>query len=261
MKRCYFRIIFSVGVLVIFSSCVEFTEIFRPKTSADIRVSKKPFRDESSNNADYAEVRDFIVTSKGVYYFVKPGDSLKSIARQFKYDPEEVAQINDLFESSLVVGRRIFIPNKKTRDDYLSVTRVIKESKLEKDRSKGTVKFIYPLQEYVLTSRFGMRRGRLHSGLDLAAKVGTPIYAVADGRVIFAKRFAGYGNLIVVKHDKNYFSAYAHASNLMVSQGGKVRQGQQIGAVGMTGRSTGPHLHFEIHKGVTAIDPASILPQ
>mgnify|MGYP001583466374 CR=1 FL=1 len=137
---------------------------------------------------------------------------------------------------------------------------MIKESKLEKDRSKGTVKFTYPLKDSVLTSRFGMRRGRLHSGLDLAAKVGTPIYAVADGRVIFAKRFAGYGNLIVLKHDKNYFSAYAHASNLMVSQGGKVRQGQQIGAVGMTGRSTGPHLHFEIHKGVTAIDPATVLP-
>ena len=125
MKRHYFRIIFSISVLVIFSSCVEFTEIFNPKTSADLRASKKPFRDEtpdevseSTDNTNDTEVRDLIVTSKGLYYFVKPGDSLKSIARQFKYDPEEVAQINDLFESSLVVGRRVNIPNKKTRDDY-----------------------------------------------------------------------------------------------------------------------------------------------
>ncbi len=201
-----------------------------------------------------------ITTKQGTYYFVGPGDALATIAERYKIPAVELAQINNLFEGELTIGRRLFIPNKRTKADFLDVTEIIKHEKIIKDRSNKKPNFKWPLDTYVQTSPFGWRRGRFHAGLDLSIKPGTPIYAAADGSVVYSKRFAGYGNLIVIKHAQNYYTAYAHTQSVFVTEGKKVKQGAQIATVGMTGRSSGPHLHFEVHKGADAIDPVTVMP-
>jgi len=114
----------------------------------------------------------------------------------------------------------------------------------------------------VFTSGYGWRWGRMHRGIDLANNVGTPIMAARTGRVVFSGwHDGGYGYLVTLQHPDGSRSLYAHNSRLMVSNGQDVRQGTVIALMGSTGRSTGPHLHFEIHPpGAGAVDPLGMLP-
>jgi murein DD-endopeptidase MepM/ murein hydrolase activator NlpD len=111
------------------------------------------------------------------------------------------------------------------------------------------------------TSGFGMRmhpidhEERLHSGMDIAAPAGTPIQAAAAGQVVFSGTQAGYGNVVVIQHEEGYSTLYAHNTANLVSVGTTVSQGQPIATVGSTGRSTGPHLHFEVRKDGKRLDP------
>lgn len=107
-----------------------------------------------------------------------------------------------------------------------------------------------------LTSPFGRRWGRLHAGIDLAAGIGSPIRAVAKGTVIDAGTESGYGKTIRIVHPDGVVSVYGHMSALLVKTGDKVGAGEQIGREGNTGRSTGPHLHFEIRINGTPVNPA-----
>ncbi len=115
--------------------------------------------------------------------------------------------------------------------------------------------------EGTISSGFGWRWGRVHKGIDIAAPVGTPVWAVASGVVEFAGwDDSGYGNMIDIRHHDGFLTRYAHLSDIYAQQGSVVNQSQVIGAVGTTGNSTGPHLHFEIIplSGV-AVDPISYL--
>ena len=105
------------------------------------------------------------------------------------------------------------------------------------------------------TSGFGMRWGRLHAGTDMAGPVGTPIYASADGVVTEAGWVSGYGRLIKIKHEFGVETRYGHLSAIKVSKGQRVSRGERIGDMGNSGRSTGPHLHYEIRVGGNPIDP------
>jgi murein DD-endopeptidase MepM/ murein hydrolase activator NlpD len=111
-----------------------------------------------------------------------------------------------------------------------------------------------------ITSHFGWRRSpftrrsEFHAGVDLGAPRGTPVYAAAAGEVIQSHYKSGYGNLIIIKHG-TYKTYYAHLRRFLVRKGERVEKGQQIGQVGSTGFTTGPHLHYEIHKNGTALDP------
>jgi murein DD-endopeptidase MepM/ murein hydrolase activator NlpD len=114
--------------------------------------------------------------------------------------------------------------------------------------------FIWPV-EGVVVSGYGMRWGRLHEGIDIAAATGTPIWAAAAGTVIYAGWLGGYGNLVVLDHGNGLSTAYAHASAILVSVGRRVFQGETIAVVGSTGNSSGPHLHFEVRVNGVAVDP------
>lgn len=112
----------------------------------------------------------------------------------------------------------------------------------------------------VLTSGYGMRWGRLHRGIDIAAPVGTPILAAATGEVVDVGWHGGYGNLVKLKHLDGSFTIYAHNHRNLVSYGQQVNQGEQIAEMGSTGYSTGSHLHFEIHsKNHEVINPLALL--
>lgn len=119
---------------------------------------------------------------------------------------------------------------------------------------------IFPVQGR-LTSNFGYRRdpfngsSDFHPGQDIAAPTGTPIMAPADGQVTFVGRKGGYGNFVVIDHGNGLVTRYAHLSSFQVSEKQMVRRGEVIGAVGSTGRSTGPHLHYEVMIGDQKVNP------
>lgn len=125
----------------------------------------------------------------------------------------------------------------------------------------GRLGFIWPARG-VLSSGYGWRWGRQHRGIDIANDVGTPIVAAADGRIIFAGwSEGGYGFLVEIQHPDGTLTRYGHNSKIMVKRGQSVGQGDVIALMGNTGRSTGPHLHFEILPlGRQAVNPLPLLP-
>jgi len=124
----------------------------------------------------------------------------------------------------------------------------------------GTMR--WPLDAYIVSSDYGARWGKMHKGLDLAADVGEPVLAIADGEVIYAgDGLRGYGNVVILRHDRKTSSLYAHNSELKVKQGDIVKQGTLIALLGNTGHSTGPHVHFEIRDGDLAVNPRDRLPK
>jgi murein DD-endopeptidase MepM/ murein hydrolase activator NlpD len=125
-------------------------------------------------------------------------------------------------------------------------------------RSNG---FVWPTTG-TFTSGYGPRWGRMHRGIDIAGPVGTPIVAAASGVVVRSGwNSGGYGNLVDIRHADGSLTRYAHNSRLLVREGQQVNQGQQIAAMGSTGFSTGPHLHFEIHlPGTGTVNPMAHLP-
>jgi murein DD-endopeptidase MepM/ murein hydrolase activator NlpD len=118
-----------------------------------------------------------------------------------------------------------------------------------------------PVEGVRLSSDYGMRTHpvlggrRAHSGVDLAGATGTPVYATADGIVSRADRFGSYGNYIAIEHGGELQTRYAHLSGFEVTAGQRVVKGQLIGYIGSTGRSTGPHLHYEVRVAGEAVDP------
>jgi len=123
----------------------------------------------------------------------------------------------------------------------------------------------YPFRG-AITSTFGHRENpftgsnvETHKGLDIRAPMGAPVKAMAKGQVVFAGKKGGYGNCIVLRHGNGFETLYGHLSKILVKNGQTIEIGQQIGKVGSTGRSTGPHLHYEIHRNGKKINPQSFL--
>ena len=155
-----------------------------------------------------------------------------------------------LYEKKVVVATTTKYPN-------------VNVSGFSTSRSTTTAKnlgisFIKP-SSGVVTSRFGARWGRTHTGIDLGAPTGTPIKAAAGGTVIFSGWKGTLGKLVVISHGNGVQTYYAHCSSLLVSSGDTVSAGQLIAKMGNTGRSTGPHLHFEIRVNGSAINPQSYI--
>lgn len=119
----------------------------------------------------------------------------------------------------------------------------------------------WPTNPNTITSDFGIRNDPLnrsssfHSGIDIRGQYGTPVYATADGRVTLAKYYGSYGNTIKIKHSDTYETLYGHLMSMDVEQGDMVKKGDIIGEIGSTGRSTGPHLHYEVLQNGEPVDP------
>lgn len=184
-----------------------------------------------------------ILPISGVRHVVSKGDTLASIAKKYNGDKDEIIAYNNLNkEESLTAGSIIIIP-----DGEVSVH--------NQSGSVSKPSIISGLKEFVgyyLRPIVGGRRSQGlhgHNGVDIAAPIGTPILASADGEVIISKTGGwngGYGSYIVIKHKNGTQTLYSHNSQNIVSVGDFVKQGDVIGYVGTTGKVTGPHLHFEI---------------
>ncbi|MFN7898550.1 MAG: peptidoglycan DD-metalloendopeptidase family protein [Synechococcaceae cyanobacterium] len=212
---------------------------------------------------------------------VKIGDTLLRIAERYGLSSSELLRLNPGLESArLVVGSQVRLAQSSPARNRLllglmpSTSGGISwpetpdyepgrgSSPVEPYRGGSVQKFIWPAQG-VFTSGYGWRWGRMHKGIDVANNVGTPIVAVQRGRVSFAGwHDGGYGYLVEITHEDGTMTRYGHNIRLLVQEGQEVEQGQVISQMGSTGRSTGPHLHFEIHPpGQGATNPLQFLPE
>jgi len=213
---------------------------------------------------------------------VSRGETIWHVARTYRIDVQSLAEFNAIEDPrEAKVGMQLRIPPRPKKPGYkhlytgASKGRFKKGSKRGKKNNstlamRGAVrrdkievnhgKFIWPVQGAVV-SRFGMRNGRRHDGVDIKAAVGERINAAGNGKVVFSGQMRGYGKLILLRHKDNFFTSYAHNDKNFVKKGQSVKQGQKIGLVGRTGRTTGPHLHFEIRKGQIARNPQFFLPK
>ncbi|HEY4525245.1 MAG TPA: M23 family metallopeptidase [Candidatus Paceibacterota bacterium] len=190
-----------------------------------------------------------ILPVTGVKYTVKKGDTLSSIAKRFSGDGSEIASFNGIDESALSVGTELIIPDGEIAAPAPKPKTSGTAAKASVSvRSGATIgSFMSPLSSYKRTQ--GIHG---YNGVDLAASSGTSIMASAAGEVIVARGSGyngGYGSYVVIQHADGSQTLYAHQSKVIVSVGQAVVQGQVIGYVGSTGKSTGAHLHFEIRNG------------
>ena len=152
--------------------------------------------------------------------------------------------------------------NIKERELQLSI---LKDILSKEELAKGMEPLGWPVTKGWVSSKFGYRvspfsgRREYHSGIDIAGTEGMPIYALASGVVKYARRFENYGNTIEINHGNGYSTRYAHNQANLVKEGQTVKQGDAIGLLGNTGRSTGAHLHFEVLKGNRQINPEKYL--
>ena len=182
-----------------------------------------------------------ILPVTGIQHTVQKGETIQSIVKKYKGDLDEVLQYNDLSENSvLAVGDVITIPDGEIEMPvYSSAGTVVRGT----GGPSYAGYYIRPVQ--------GIKTQGLHgyNAVDLGAPIGTPIVAAAAGTVILSRSYGwngGYGNYVVLKHNNGTQTLYAHMVRPIVTQGQYVVQGQVIGYVGTTGKSTGPHLHFEV---------------
>jgi len=184
-------------------------------------------------------------------HVVKQGENLYRIAKRYGVSVEELKRANGIRDvTNVQIGTRLRIPSR-------SGTRVTKQAA---PAPKRQTQFRWPVRGKLM-SKYGRRNGRPHEGIDLAASPGTPIYAAAPGRVIYSDNgLGGYGNVVIIKHERHFTTVYAHNRKNRVRYGQFVERGDHIADVGQTGRASGPHLHFEIRARKKPVDPLGYLP-
>ena len=153
-----------------------------------------------------------------------------------------------IFEGTITkVGGEITDKDQKSRETIRETKdKIILVGTKERPKTAPTGTYQMPIQNYVVTSEWGGRWGRMHDGMDFGAPTGTPIYAADGGTVVRATYYSGYGLCVDIDHENGRMTRYGHCSRLLVSAGDKVYQGQEIALVGNTGHSFGSHLHFEV---------------
>ena len=207
---------------------------------------------------------------RGVYHTVQKGQTLHFIARAYNVNLDRLKRINGVYDPSrLQIGTRLWIPGARqvlNIDSNINKQALAKNKKKRKGALNNSIKaakgfLIWPVKGQ-LTSRFGNRSGRHHDGIDIGARRGTSIVAAAEGKVMFAGWGpTGYGLMIIIKHKNDLTTVYAHNSHVHVYKNQMVKKGQKIASVGSTGRSTGPHLHFEVRNDSLPMNPLNYLPK
>jgi murein DD-endopeptidase MepM/ murein hydrolase activator NlpD len=196
----------------------------------------------------------------GIAYKIQGGETLWDLANLYKLTVDEILQVNKLENpDKLKLNQYIIIPNveKALKLPVQSSSQGSTDTK----KSKGSVTLgrgVWPASGRI-SSKFGPRWGRKHEGIDIAASTGTNVYAFMEGKVTFSGTQGGYGKLVIIDHGNGLKSYYGHNSKLIAKVGQTVTKGTHIAEVGSTGNSTGPHLHFEIRKNGTPVNPYTYL--
>jgi LysM repeat protein len=198
-----------------------------------------------------------ILSQKGILHTVHSDDTLLKLAEKYRTTEKVIQDANHIhWWHPIQTGDVLFIPN----------VRPLLMVKEWRDYFSKRGMFGVPFSKWATwTSGFGLRvdpftgKKREHTGVDLRAKYGDPVYASAPGKVIFTGVAGGYGNLIQIAHGHGYVTYYGHLSKIYARMGSKVKRGTLIGRVGATGHVTGPHLHFEIRLNGKPLDPLQFI--
>jgi murein DD-endopeptidase MepM/ murein hydrolase activator NlpD len=200
-------------------------------------------------------------------HVVRSGDTLYSISRATGASVDAIAQANSLGRPySLRVGQTLKIPGgagavaAASRAPEADVGDLARNVSYGSTTTKPGALFDWPVQGRVIGS-FGLSdAGKRNDGVNIAAPVGTPVRAAGDGEVVYrGSELEGYGNLLLIKHDDGFVTAYAHNDAMLVKKGDRVRKGQVIAKVGQSGSASEPQLHFEIRQNLKAIDPVALM--
>lgn len=219
--------------------------------------------------ATYVEPDQTMVTHP-----VAKGQTLYRIARAYGLTVEELMDANRIDDPrDLKAGELLYVPGARERKSVAEfdapepepVARpAVSNPEPEKKQprlvrvGKGSGVLQWPLRG-VLYARFGKKGKEPHDGVDLAAPAGQPVKVAAPGTVLFAGDQKGYGLIVIVEHDGGLITLYAHNRDLRVKTGQKVRDGQVVATVGDSGKTSGPHLHFEVRKDGIPVDPLDYL--
>jgi murein DD-endopeptidase MepM/ murein hydrolase activator NlpD len=197
------------------------------------------------DNPDYLSLGDVltILPVSGVYHTAEKGDSLESIAKKYKVEVEAITSYEGNYLSepfTLTVGQKLIVPG--GRREYQTRHVVAWSGTVPSSAKRGTGIFGWPVSGYI-TQRYS----EAHPAADIGVVVGTPVKAADSGYVaVVGRSDTGYGLYVLVDHGNGFQTLYAHFSMIYVEVGQSVTKGQPLGASGNTGKSTGPHLHFEI---------------
>jgi murein DD-endopeptidase MepM/ murein hydrolase activator NlpD len=219
-------------------------------------------------------------SEEALLHVIRRGETLSGIAAAHGVDVEALQRANHLSSAShIIVGETLRLPPKEGTRELAELNQTFHSS----DRSlflgvqrhldrrthapaKAGPEFIWPV-EGTLTSPYGERHRvmggggtRFHAGIDLSVPTGTPVQAAQEGIVVFAGYNGAYGKAVKLEHQQGFSTLYAHNSRILVHVGQTVKAGQVICLSGSSGRSTGPHLHFEVHKDGWPVDPLQHLP-
>lgn len=203
-----------------------------------------------------------ILPVTGISYTVKKYDTIGKISNKYDVSESEIMHINDIASaSSLQIGQKLIIPGGVITTPVVSNTTVVRTKPATQEKVKiasaikSTTSLQWPASCNVITQYFFYG----HQGLDIACKLGTPIYAAEDGVVETSGWMTGYGKMIKIRHSSSMETLYGHFSTLLVQSGEAVNRGDVIGLMGSTGWSTGSHLHFEVRVGNAKKNPLSYL--
>jgi len=216
-----------------------------------------------------------------VRHKVQAGQTVYRIALSYGLRPEQLMAANGMKDPrTLAVGQELIIPGAERRQPIVaradrteseiragpaprtSASRKVQArasarlSERPRVATQGTLQ--WPLRG-VLYGRFGKKGREPHDGIDLAAPEGTPVRTARSGRILYAGEQKGYGNIVIVDHGDNLMTLYAHNRDLRVRTGQKVRDGQVVATVGQSGKTSGPHLHFEVRREGLPVDPLDYL--
>ena len=194
-----------------------------------------------------------IPNQNGVLHIVNKDETLEDIALKYDVGIRKIIRVNRILDpNEIKQGADLFVPGARITPSF--------SKKLLTD-SGIPPQFDWPCRRSRISSSMGYRKDPFtgkrayHSGIDYAPGYGTSVYASMDGIVTHAGWMGGYGKLIVIQHRNSFSTRYGHLSSILVTKGKRIRQGQRIGKVGSTGRSTGAHLHFEIRQNGKALNP------
>jgi len=200
----------------------------------------------------------------GVYHRVKKGETLWRISRTYGVSYQEVAEVNNIRNPARIkAGKRIFIPKARSvRRVRVATRRTGRAAKKEKPPKlvieKG--RFSWPVKGK-LTSKYGMRSGSMHKGIDIKAARGSSVKASDKGKVVYSdNKMRGFGNVVILSHAGDFYTVYAHNDKNLVKVSQKVIKGDRIALVGSTGNATTAHLHFEIRHAKKTRNPLFFLP-